>query len=90
MQIMGRVRMQVMSSEESEWLRIRKRRSSLMCHMEVFGLCRGLYKLFTQKSCETPLACSPLVRVLRDACKALSTNQQLTHVVNGKVVYLLK
>ena len=57
--------------------------------MGVFGLFRGLYKLFTRKSCETSVS-SPLVHVLQDAGKALSTNQQLTHVVNGKVVYLIK
>ena len=88
MQIMGRSRMQVMSSKESEWLRTRERRSSFMCHMGVFGLFRGLCKLFTLKSCEIPIS-SPLVRVLQDACKA-STNQQLTHVVNSKVVYVIK
>ena len=79
----------VTSSEELAWLRTRERRSSFMCHMGVFGLFRGLYKLFTRKSCETSVS-SPLVKVLRDAGKTMSTNQQLTHVVNGKVVYLIK
>ena len=61
-----------------------------MCHMGVFGLFRGLYKLFTRKCCETSVS-SPLVQVfLRDAGKTLATNQQFTHVVNGKVVYLIK
>ena len=62
-----------------------------MCHMGVFGLFRRLYKLFTRKSCETPIS-SPLVlaQALRDAGKTLSTNQQLTHVVNGKAIYLIK
>lgn len=70
-------------SEESV---TRERRSSFMCHMGVFGLFRGLYKLFKRKSSDTPIS-SPLAKVLRDAGKTLSTNQQLTHVVNGKVVF---
>ena len=80
----------VTSSEELAWLCTRERRSSFMCHMGVFGLFRGLYKLFTHKSCKTPSVSSLLVQVLRDAGHLKTKNQQLTHVVNGKVVYLIK
>ena len=80
----------VTSSEELAWLRTRERRSSFMCHLGVFGLIRGLYKLFTHKSCETPSVSSPLVQVLRDAGHLMTKNRQLTHVVNGKVVYVIK
>ena len=78
----------VTSSKELAWLYKRESRSSFLCHMGVFGLFRGLYKLFTHKSCETSVS-SPLVQVLGDAGNSLTKNQQLTHVDNG-TVYLIK
>lgn len=79
----------VTSSEELAWLRTHERRSSFMCHLGVFGLFRGLYKVLTRKSCETSVS-RPLGQVLREAGQTLTMNQQLRHVVNGRVVYLIK
>ena len=79
----------VTSSDELTWLRTRERRSPFMCHMGVFGLFRAMYKLFTGKSCDSSVS-TPLVKVLHEAGKSMTMNQPLTHVVNGKVVYLIK
>ena len=74
---------------ELAWLRLRQSRSPFVCHMGVFGLFWALYHVFTRKSCNMPQGPN-LISVLRQTVDTMSVNQQLTRVVNGKVMYLIK
>ena len=66
----------------------RTRRSAWACHAGLAGIAKGLYKLFGGK-CE-PNNVSGLKRALRELADAMSTSQQITRTLNGKIVYLVK
>ena len=85
----ARTNCRVTAPDELAWLRVRQRRSPFICHMGVFGVFRALYHLVTRKSCDQPQR-PDLFNVLRESADAMSVNQQLTRVVNGKVTYLVK
>ena len=79
----------VISPEELAWLRARTKRSPFVCHMGFFGLFRAFYTLVTKHSCETQTGPS-MISVLRETAMTMATNQQLTHVINGKITYIIK
>ena len=85
----ARATCRVVAPDELACLRLRQPRSPFMCHVGVFGLFRALYHVFTRKSCDAPQGPN-LISVLRQTTGAMSVNQQLTRVVNGKVTYLVK
>ena len=83
----ARATCRVSTPDELAWLR--QPRSPFKCHVGVFGLFRALYHVFTRKSCDDPHGPN-LISALRQTAGAMSVNQQLTRVVNGKVTYLVK
>ena len=85
----ARATCRVSAPHELAWLRLRQSRSPFVCHMGVFGLLRALYHVFTRKRCNTPQGPN-FISVLRQTVDTMSVNQQLTRVVNGKVMYLVK
>ena len=64
------------------------RRSSFLCHTGLFGLLRKIYESLGH-SCE-PNHITNLKDTLCQFSAGLSTSQSMIHVLNGKIVYILK
>ena len=78
------------SSNEKVWLQptSRVRRSSWLCHAGLFGIFCKIYTA-TGHSCDSNTVTN-LHSTLRQLTSAMSISQSLVHVINGKIIYLIK
>ena len=78
------------SANERMFLRghSRSKRSSFLCHAGFFGLFRKIYESLGH-SC-TPNHVTNLKNTLRRVSGSLGLSQSMMHVLNGKIVYILK